>query len=38
MNSTESGQNPAPLIIDNANGNIHIPLITLTVPKTVINV
>lgn len=38
MNSTDSGQNPAPLIIDNANGNIHIPLITLTVPKTVINI
>ncbi len=38
MNSAESGNSPTPLVIDNSNGNIHLPLITLTTPKTVVNV
>ena len=38
MNSMDSGQSPTPLIIDNSNGNIYLPLITLSAPKTAINV
>ena len=38
MNSIESGQSPAPLVIDNSNGNIYLPLITLSAPKSVVNV
>lgn len=38
MNSMESGQSPTPLAIDNSNGNINLPLITLSVAKSIINV
>ena len=38
MNSADSWKSPTPLIIDNSNGNINLPLISLTTPKTVINV
>ena len=38
MNSMDSGKSPTPLIIDNSNGNIYLPLITLSAPKTAINV
>ncbi len=38
MNTMESGQSPTPLIIDNSNGNINLPLINLTVSKSTINV
>jgi PKD repeat protein len=38
MNSMDSGQSPTPLIIDNSNGNIYLPLITLSAPKTAVNV
>ncbi len=33
MNTADSGQSPAPLVIDNSNGNIYMPLISLTAPK-----
>ncbi|MBX9809839.1 PKD domain-containing protein [Candidatus Gracilibacteria bacterium] len=38
IDSTETGKSSTPLIVDNSNGNIHLPLITLTTPKTVLNV
>lgn len=38
MNSMKSGQSPTPLVIDNSNGNIYLPLITLTAPKSSVNV
>lgn len=37
-NSMDSGGASAPLIIDNANGNIYLPLITFTTTKTNANV
>jgi PKD repeat protein len=38
INSTELWKSPTPLVVDNSNGNIYLPLITLTTPQTVINV
>lgn len=38
VDSTESGKSSTPLIVDNSNGNINLPLITITTPKTVLNV
>jgi PKD repeat protein len=38
IDSSESGQSPTPLVVDNSNGNIYLPLITLRSPQTVINV
>ncbi len=38
VNSLESGQGQSPLVIDNSNGNIYLPLITLNIPKNVVDV
>lgn len=38
MNTMESGQSPTPLIVDNSNGNINLPLINLSVSKSTTNV
>ncbi len=38
MNTMESGQSPTPLIIDNSNGNINLPLINLSLSKSTVNV
>jgi PKD repeat protein len=38
MNTMNSWQSPTPLIIDNSNGNINLPLINLSVSKSTINV
>ncbi len=38
INSAESWQSPTPLIIDNSNGNIYLPIISLTAPKTTVNI
>jgi hypothetical protein len=38
MNTMESGQSPTPLIVDNSNGNINLPLINLSVSKSTVNV
>jgi hypothetical protein len=35
-NSMESGSDQIPLILDNQNANIYMPLISLTVPKTTV--
>lgn len=37
-NSMESSQNQTPLIIDNNNSNVYLPLITLSLPKSTVNV
>lgn len=38
VDSTELWKSQAPLVIDNSNGNIYLPLITLSTPQSVINV
>lgn len=38
INSLETWQWQSPLVIDNSNGNIYLPLITLTLPKNIFDV